>query len=186
MAFNLSETERYKQALKCVKEFTGQRGNPAIQWIADLIWECGDDPNIAKKVLPRRLGTRAVRIWYNSLSNIEKNNFAVLKAQFLTQYVPSSFYCELSKYLQARRQREGESVQSYYDAFDEVRSKMGNRCPSDSVLCSYFRSGLDSAIRSRLPVHQCHDSFEDIGMILESARIIEGDNLNSIRGVSSS
>ena len=186
MAFNLSEAERYKQALKRVKDFTGHRGNPAIQWLSDLQWECNNDPNLSRLVLPRKLGTRAVRKWYDQLSNIEKNQFPVLKARFLTQYVPSSFYSELEKFMQKRRMRLGESVSSYYEAIDEVKSKMGARCPVDSVICSYFRSGLDPKIRNRLPVDQCNDSFADLEQLLESARIIELDNLNAIRNVSTS
>ena len=135
MAFNLSEAERYKQALKHVKDFRGQRGNSAIDWLQDLEWQCGNDGDLARRVLPRKLGSAAVRDWYQSLSNIEKDQYPVLRNRFLAHFVPSSFYSELIRYLEHRRMRKNESVQSFYQAFKEAKSKLGEHCPSDATIC---------------------------------------------------
>ena len=73
MAYNLSEQERYKQAMRHVKDFKGLRGNAAIQWLSNLEWRCGKDFNLAKRVLPQKLGSDSCRDWYDSLSSIERN-----------------------------------------------------------------------------------------------------------------
>ncbi|CAM9937657.1 unnamed protein product, partial [Heterosigma akashiwo] len=131
------------------------------------------------RVLPQKLGSDSCRDWYDSLSNIERNQYPVLKSRFLTQYVPSSFYTELLRFLMHRKMRNSESVQSYFDCIKEAKKKLGERCPADSVVCSYFRAGLSEKIRKRLPLNQCHDSFSNLDQLLESARIIEGDNMSS-------
>ncbi|CAN0031531.1 unnamed protein product, partial [Heterosigma akashiwo] len=144
--YNLSEQDRYKQALKNVKDFKGLRGNAAVQWLQDLEWHCSMDFNLAKRILPKRLGSASCRKWYSSLSNIEKNQYPVLKSRFLAHFVPSSFFSELLRFLMHRKMRAGESIQSYYDTIVDVKEKLGDQCPQDSVVCSYFRSGLHDRI----------------------------------------
>ena len=141
---------------------------------------------MARKVLPRKLGSSSCRDWYKNLSNIEKNQYPVLKSRFLTQFVPQSFYMELLRFLQHRVMRPNESVQSYFDTIQDVKAKLGDQCPQDSVVCGYFRSGLNEKIRKCLPLHQRHANFSNLDQLLESARIIEGDNMSCISGVHSS
>ena len=185
-SYDLSEQDRYKQASKHVKDFKGLHGNAAIQWLEDLEWHCGKDLNLARRILPRKLGSASCRGWYDSLSNIEKNQYAVLKSKFMDRFVPSSFYNELLRFLQHRKMWAKESVQTYYNTIKDVKEKLGRHCPADSVVCSYFRAGLSDEIRKRLPLHQCHENFSNLDQLLESARIIENDNMSCISGVRSS
>ena len=85
-----------------------------------------------------------------------------------------------------RKMRNSESVQSYFDCIKEAKKKLGERCPADSVVCSYFRSGLNKEIRKCLPLHQRHSNFANLEQLFESARIIDNDNMSCISGVRSS
>ena len=180
MAYTLSNEEKLKRVLNEVLGYAGKQGNAALSFLDKLGFLCGDDAALTLQAFQMKLEGEA-RAWFRRQPEHIKTQWEDLRARFIQEYVPSSFYDALSKHMMERRQLNDESVRSFHYTLEEMARKLGSHSPDQSKICRLFRSGLHLRIRQRFKPDQLRHDYNDLEDLLDTAKLIEEDEASSCK-----
>lgn len=102
MVYTLSNEEKLKRVLNEVLGYAGKQGNAALSFLDKLGFLCGDDAALTLHSFQMKLEGEA-RAWFSRRQPEHiKTQWEDLRARFIQEYVPSSFYDALSKHMVER------------------------------------------------------------------------------------